>query len=383
MARSMAIFKAYKGPMVILALSATLIVAVALPKGASEQPKPQASTIEVDSQWNASVKRAVAKVGDEVEAGQELLILVDPKLESEILDLESQMKQAMLGTKVAVAEPGIIGGIGTVAKVVWETPAVSRPIESSLPPEVVKKSADPQTKIVESEMDKIVAAEKSIEGKILAKDEDLKAATKIVNGAEAEVITAQAAVDSSNIEQERLQKLFDMGAIPKNQLDQAVAGGDAASEILAGAKKRFADANEKQESIQRDIIDLRAKLSVLRDDMETLRAKLAEIKDKADGTTRAITKVQRQPARAKALKPIKKIVYGTAPESMAPLQVKLVDDVDPKEATRIEALRKKILELRQKRDSLKVRAPRSGRITFIAAPGLEVGMYDRLVQLQY
>jgi hypothetical protein len=381
MARSVAILKAYKGPMVILALSATLIVALALPRGASEKPTPQASTIEVDSQWNASVKRAVAKVGDEVEAGQELLILVDSKLEAEILDLESQLKQAMVGTKVAVAEPGIIGGIGTVAKVVWETPAVSGPIAASPPPEVVRKSADPQIKVVESEMDKIVAAEKIIDSKILAKDEELKVATKAANGAEAEVITAQAAVDASNIEQERLQKLFDMGAIPKNQLDQAVAGGDAASEVLSGAKKRFADANSKQEAIQRDIIELRAKLSVLRDDMESLRAKLAEIKDKSDTVSTTIPK--RQPARMTAPIPVRKVVYGSAAESMAPLQVKLVDDVDPKEATRIEALRKKILELRQKREALKIRAPRSGRITFIAAPGLEVGMYDRLIQIQF
>ena len=125
-------WRTLRGPMIVVALAATLILAFAFPR-TNLAYDPPSTDVEIGSRWDALVKRVEVQVGDIVKPGDPLLVLIDPKLEEEILSLEGDLKLAMLGTKEVVVEEGMTGLIGTLPRVVWTNPEPAKPTAPPAP----------------------------------------------------------------------------------------------------------------------------------------------------------------------------------------------------------------------------------------------------------
>ncbi len=363
--------RAFKGPMIVLALAATLIVAFALPRTAPVLDQPS-TDFEIESKWDAEVKRIEAQVGDRVEPGDPLLVLIDPKLEEEILRLEDELKLAMLGTKEVVVEEGMTGLIGNLPQVIWTTP---EPVKSKSAP-IDTSSADAAVKQISKKLAEADVQAKELAVEAQATDANLEEAKLAATLAETDVRNAEQGIDPAQKERDKLQRLYDMGAIPKKRLDAAIVALELASADAAAKKAAVMETQARIATLEKQIADQKASLSKL----EKERADLAEMLDAAKAKVADLHKLKDEtPSLAPTSQPTKKIVYGTAPENFAPVQVNLVDAEDPEQETKIAELRAKILELRKKRDILRITAPVGGTVKSIIEPGTKVANLDSLV----
>lgn len=367
-------FRAYKGPMVVLALAATLIVAFALPKAVQgDDDEPQ--TYEIASRWDAEVKRVEVKAGDRIEAGAPLLVLVDPTLEDEILRLENELKILTLGSKEAVVETGMLGSIGSLPRVVWTN---SEPITAAK-----IKTVTPDTSAIDSKVKGLSVDSESASVRAREVAVDVEAAEAAVGDAllkvqlaETDAKNAEQGMDAYQKEWDKQQRLYDIGAIPKKKLDASVEAFQTASADLVAKKSAVKDAQSNVSDLEKQLAELRAQLKELQKEVSGLSAKLDEAKTKAS-ELRKQKETTSLPVTTS--RPTRKIVYGTAPESLAPVQVNLVDVEDPEKESKIAELRSKIVELRKKRDSLRITAPVAGFVKFVIEPGTKVANLDSLV----
>lgn len=363
--------------MVVLALAATLIVAIAFPRE-SDVSEPKPTEFEVAAKGSAEVKRLEVKVGDQVQPGSPLLVMIDPVLEDEILKLENELKLLQLGTKEAVVEEGISGSIGSLPRVVWTqtgslpAPTTAKPIDTSAVDGAVKR-LDGQSRSA------------TIQAKELAVDvESVEAAIQDAHGtvvnAETDVRNAEQALEVTQKDWDKLQRLYDMGAIPKKKLDASVEAFQQASGDLASKKTAASEAGKNVRDLESRLSDLKERLAKANKDLANLGAKLTAEKSKAAELRKQKTET---PALATPSKPVKKIVYGTAPEPMVPLQVDLVDVEDPDKEAKILALQAKIADLRKRRESLRISAPVGGYVKSIVEPGTKVANLDTLVVIGF
>lgn len=366
--------RAYKGPMVVLALAATLIVAFALPKAiqvVDEEPKE----FEVASRWEAEVKRVEVKVGDRVEPGTPLLVLVDPKIESEILRLEDELKLANLASKEAVVETGMLGMIGTLPRVVWTEPT---PVTSARKnnPAPDTSAVDSQVKSLSSDSETASVKYKEISIDIEATEAAIQEANLKVVLAETDAKNAEQGMDAFQKEWDKQQRLYDIGAIAKKKLDASVEAFQTASSGLVEKKAAVKDAQAHVSSLEKQLSELKDQLVKLNKEISSLAAKLDLAKETA-------TELRKQkddiPSPLGVSRPVKKIVYGTAPESLAPVQVNLVDVEDPEKESKIAELKAKIFELRKRRDALRITSPVAGLVKSVIEPGTKVANLDSLV----
>lgn len=369
--------RAFKGSMVVLALAATLIVAVALPRATvTIDAKP--TEFEVAAKGAAEVKRLEVKVGDQVQPGAALLVLIDPAVEAEILQLENELKLLQLGTKQAVVEEGITGMIGSLPRVVWTntgslaTPPKSKPVDTSAIDGAVKQ-LDRQSQSVVVQIKELSADVESVEAAILEGN------VTVVN-AETDAKNAEQALDVAQKEWDKLQRLYDMGAIPKKKLDASVEAFQAASADVATKKSAVSEVSKNVRDLESRLADLKDRLAKANKEITGLSAKLASEKTKAVELRK---QKDETPSFMSPSRPVKKIVYGTAPETMAPLQVDLVDVEDPDKEAKILALQAKIAELRKKRDALRITAPVGGYVKSIVEPGTKVANLDTLVVIGF
>lgn len=362
--------RAFKGPMIVLALSATLILAFALPRNDAAFDPP-ATEFEVESQWDAEVKRVEAQVGDRVEPGDPLLVLIDPKLEEEILRLEDELKLAMLRTKEAVVEEGMTGLIGNLPQVIWTTPEPvklkSAPIDTS--------DADAAVKQISKELAEADVQAKELAVDAQAADANLDEAKLAATLAETDARNAEQGIDPAQKERDKLQRLYDMGAIPKKRLDAAVVALELVSADAAAKKAAVSEAQARIATLEKQAADQKASLARLEKERTDLLAKLDAAKAKAAELRK---QKDETPSLVSTPQPVKKIVYGTVPENLAPVQVALVDVDDPDQEAKVAELRAKILELRKKRDILRITAPIGGIVKSIIEPGTKVANLDSL-----
>lgn len=369
--------RAFKGSMVVLALATTLIVAIALPR-ATETIYPKPTEFEVAAKGSAEVKRLEVKVGDQVQPGSPLLVLIDPTVEEEILRLENELKLLQLGTKQAVVEEGITGMIGSLPRVVWTqtgslaTPPNSKPVDTSAIDGAVKQ-LDGQSQSMAVQVKELSADVESAEAAIL------EANVTVVN-AETDAKNAEQALDVAQKEWDKLQRLYDMGAIPKKKLDASVEAFQAASADVATKKSAVSEVSKNVRDLESRLADLKDRLSKANKEISGLSAKLASEKTKAAELRK---QKDENPSLMLPSRPVKKMVYGTAPETMAPLQVDLVDVEDPNKEAKILALQAKIADLRKKRDALRITAPVGGYVKSIVEPGTKVANLDTLVVIGF
>lgn len=365
--------------MVVLALAATLIVAIALPR-AAETIDPKPTEFEVAAKGSAEVKRLEVKVGDQVQPGTPLLVLIDPAVEDELLKLENELKLLQLGTKQAVVEEGITGSIGSLPRVVWTqtgsslpAPTKSKPVDTSAVDGAVKQ-LDGQSQSAAVQVKELAVDVESVEAAIQ------EANVTVVN-AETDVKNAEQSLEVSQKEWDKLQRLYDMGAIAKKKLDASVEAFQAASADVATKKSTASEAAKNVRDLESRLADLKDRLAKANKDVAGLNAKLASEKTKAAELRNQ--KVE-TPSLAAPSRPVKKIVYGSAvQETMAPLQVDLVDVEDPDKEAKILALQAKIAELRKKRESLRISAPVGGYVKSIVEPGTKVANLDTLVVIGF
>jgi hypothetical protein len=368
----------YRGPVIILLLAATLIAALAIPRqnlSIDRATKP----IEVVSNSDAIVKRVTHAVGDQVTVGEPLVVLSDPKLDAEINKLEDELKLAMLDTKIAVAEPAMTGLIGSLPRVVWETPEPSPTVTStaktSSPVAYSAKDAAPvdtaEKKALEKQADDLVSKSFNKDVAIEAANTELLETGGSVKAMEAKLAEAEKSRAAADAEKAKLEKLYDMGAIPKNKLDVRVEASSQAVQAINDTTAKLDSAKARQSDLEKQIAQLKMDLAELRKQLDDVRSKMNSVKAKVP-TSVAPTSEPVISKPAPRVKPVKKIVYGTAPESLAPVHVNLVDAPSETADQRIAAIRQKLIELKNLRDSLTIRAATSGKLLTLVQPGFQV-----------
>ena len=365
--------KPSKGSMIVLILAVTLIVGIALPR--KQDPEVQRPvSFQMDSQWDAIVKRSEVSKGSQVSPGDLVMVLVDPKLESEIVALESELKLAELGTMEAIAEPGMLGMIGAVPRVIWESP---KPEESTLPLPSKEIPSAPLSKPVKKDTTKLEREVKDAEKALAVVEAKVQSASDEQKILESDVAAAQANLDEAHKEHAKLQKLYDLGAIPKKQLDGAEGDAEVAGIRLNDVKQALAASVAKQEDLQKESVELRAQAAIAKEQLSGAVQMQAEvIVPSPTGELKSRNTVVTQ-------KPRKKVVFGTAPSSFAPVKVNLIEDETPAETKQIEEIRTKLLGLKSKRELLKVKALRAGRVRWIAESGTKVGVGEPLIEIEY
>lgn len=368
--------RALRGPMIVLALSATLILAFALPRNNAAYDPPS-TDVEIESRWDSEVKRVEVQVGDRVEPGDPLLVLIDPKLEEEILRLENELKLAMLGTKEVVVEEGMTGLIGNLPRVVWTTPEAVKPTNVPAAP-VDTSAADAAVSRISRELAVIDVQTKELSADADVVEANLAEANLAITLAETDARNAEQGVAPAEKERDKLQRLYDMGAIPKKRLDAAVATLELITADAAAKKAAVSDAQARVAALEKQVSELQARLTKLGSERTELAGSLGEAQAKAAELRKLKDET---PLPRPAAQPVKKMVYGTAPESLAPLQVNLVESDDPDQEAKVAELRAKVLALRKKRDALRITAPVGGVVKFVIEPGTAVANLDSLVTL--
>ncbi|MBC8064970.1 MAG: hypothetical protein H7Y17_09080 [Chlorobia bacterium] len=380
MPQSASNLRPYKGPAIVLALATTLIVALAIPRAINFEPVKQPTILK--SLWAADVKRSEFQVGDHVKVGDLMLVLTDPALEAEVARLENELKLAQLGTKEAVADSGMLGMIGSLPRVIWEMP--SKPIaKGPIEPKTMAAttpSAAPEVSALEKQADQLVSSSFNKEIDIEGKNAELQDATVAITLAESSVEPAQTANEASEKDRQRLQKLYDMGAIAKNKLDAGLVSKEQAAQDLEAAKSAVVEAKKKQADLEKELADLKSQLATLKSQLGAVRTKLTEAKSKVKVP---IESQRTETPSTIEQKRVRKVVYGTASGvSMEPLEVKLVDSTDPDQAKRIEEIRAKLIGLKAKREVLKIKATVTGRVESIAAASSRVVIGEKLFTIQ-
>ena len=368
----------YRGPVIILLLAATLIAALAIPRQ-SRSIDRATNPIEVVSNSDAIVKRVSHAVGDQVTVGEPLVVLSDPKLDAEINKLEDELKLAMLDTKIAVAEPAMTGLIGSLPRVVWETPepspTVTSPAKTSSPVAFLAKDAasvdTAEKKALEKQADDLVSKSFNKDVAIEAANTELLETGGSVRSMEAKLAEAEKSRAAADAEKAKLEKLYDMGAIPKNKLDAGVEASSQAVQAINDTTAKLDSAKARQSDLEKQIAQLKMDLAELRKQLDDVRSKMNSVKAKVP-TSVAPTSEPVISKPAPRVKPVKKIVYGTAPESLAPVHVNLVDAPSETADQRIAAIRQKLIELKNLRDSLTIRAAMSGKLLTLVQPGFQV-----------
>lgn len=373
----------YKGPVIVLVLSASLIAALAIPKVNTFIPAKQKPAFVMNSLANGTIKRSEATVGQFVKVGDPLLVITDPALEAEILRLENELKLAMLGTKEVVVETGMLGMIGSLPRVVYETeePRDLPKQEISTPPTSAPIRPKTASEIAAGEklVDDAISKVFNVEVAFAAKEVEQQEANVKVSLAETDLMNAERGNGTATKEKERLQKLYDMGAIAKNKLDSGLATSEQTAKEVEEAKAKLAQARETQSSLEKQVAQLKTDLASLRSQLESLRAKLKGVQAKVEPAKQALT----PGTTITAPRRVKRIVYGTSPEaSNAPVEVNLVDSKDPTQDKRVEEIRAKLLALKKKRDALRVTADVAGVITFLVTPNTDIRSGDHLVTIQ-
>ncbi len=368
-----------RAPMIVLALAATLIVAIALPKVGTDE-ESAAKEIEITSRWDAEVKRVDIAVGDKVEAGTPLVTLIDPKLEEEILQLENELKLTMLGTKEAVVEEGISGGIGSLPRVVWSNPAPA-PLPKKTPP-VDTSAVEGQVKTLSGQADAGQVLIKELSADKEVAEASAQEARVSLGLAETDVRNAESRLSDLEKDWDKMQRLYDMGAIPKKKLDASVEAFQSASADVVSLKDKVSSVQATIRDFEKVVSDLKDRILKANKDLADMNKKIDLAKNKAS----ELRKVKNDaPSEVVDAKPVKRIIYGSisTEESHAPLQVNLVDVEDPNKEARIAQLRTKILELRKKRDALRIVAPATGYVQSVIEPGTKVSNLDTLVVIGF
>jgi hypothetical protein len=370
--------RGYRGSAILVASAVTLIAALAIPRASQIQQSPRPAPVDVSSKWTAEVKRSEVQVGNYVAVGDPLMVLTDSALEAEIAKLESEFKLAMLGTKEAVAEPGMLGMIGSMPRVTWTLPRGEIASPQTSTPQVAPQTATNQASPLQKDLDAAIARESKASDDIDAKEVELQEVVASVTQAETELSDIQTSDEASTKETAKLQRLYDMGAIPKRRLDAAISVSDQTTKDLVDAKARLEAAKTHQADLEKELADLRAMMAKLKSQLDELRSKLNADKAKISPAPTAPPKSE-APTQPK---PVRRLVYGTSTESNAPVQVKLLDAEEPGEEQKIDTLHKKLLELKAKREELKIKATQAGRVTWIATPGTKLIPGAKIVTIE-
>ncbi len=362
----------YKGPAILVLLSASLIVAFAIPRTNFGPTDPE--LIELDAHWTATVKRNEVQVGDVVEPGQPLMVLVDPDLESKISQVEAELKQAMLGSKEAVVETEMLGMIGSLPRVTYELPS-----NKSVNPGAQTHSTRSETiqiKPLETAVEQLAAQIDRIQIEVEAKSAQSSETAVNLDLADTDLRLAAENLDLATKNRDKMLRLYDIGAIPKKRLDAAESDLVLSLANKENATVKVAEVIALQNEIAAEIVTLRDKQTKAIADLAAAKQKLSTASIQAKKVFLEIPSVT--PSRL-----VRKVVYGTSmSQNTAPLEVKLVDSIDPTQDQRVNEIRNRLMLLRSKRDALKVLAPVRGEVVEITAVGTQVARLDNLVKVK-
>jgi hypothetical protein len=146
---------------------------------------------------------------------------------------------------------------------------------------------------------------------------------------------------------------------------------------------KVVEATARQEQVEKLAVEIRAKLALAREELAEAERAPSASPNTAEGAKEHLVLPPVKLVPKKLAKPKKKVVYGSAPTSFAPVKVNLIEDETPAESRSIEEIRTKLLALKAKRDLLKVRALRAGRVRWIAESGAKIAVGDPLVEVEY
>lgn len=366
----------YRGPAITLGLAATLIAALALPYYVGS-PSPASTAMSLRSAAAGYVADVQVGVGQVVQKGDVLVRLSDTDLQAQIAQAQHELNILLGSSKTAVAEP-ILGGIGTVPRVVMipvkdENPLPAEPIASAPSKPVADPTLAAAKKQLASTQDEIAKAETP---GLQAQLDDAKG---LLSASQEALASAQAAQAVALKESDRMQKLFDMGAVAKRRSDAAKLTLESSNTEVTTQQERVNEAQAKVSDLQKQIDGAAARLETLKAKLAELNAKIAELSKKAD--TPAPTPAA--PAH-EAPKFVRKVVMSSAPiGSTAPLSVKLVDSEDPALQKKIDEAKAKLEALKTKLADLEIKAPFAGIVAkVLVKPGDAVTAASILVQVE-
>ena len=372
MSRSERKSRGWKGGAVGVGLASTLIIAFAIAKPSFQLPK-QNSEAHIAGPINGTVKRLEVRIGERIVQGENLLVLSDPGLEQQIQEAELALEQARASDLTAVAEPGMLGSIGSVTRTIWETPqveshsptkAIARTEPGQVPDTISPKIAEAKTKIA------------NLEHLIASKETSLQDAEANLAASQSAIQDAEDRSSSIAKDRDRHQRLYDIGAIAKRKLDDVLSAATQAEVEVKAAIATAEDRKVQRDQVQKDLLDAKAELNKERIGLDSLQNQAVRV-------TQAPAEIENEsrsgPAR---VLPRRRIAFGTSPESLAPITVKLVDSGDSAKDATIAALMEKVQTLRTQRERGILKSPVNGRITWIAPVGTQLKAGEVAVRIE-
>jgi hypothetical protein len=252
-----------KGPAILVLLSATLIVAFAIPRTNPGRTEPE--LIELDSHWTATIKRNEVRAGDVVEPGQPLMVLIDAELESKISQAESELQQAMLGSKEAVVETEMLGMIGSLPRVTYEMPAYKSVTSGATTRP--NRTETIQIKPLETAVEQLAAQVDRIQIEVEAKSAQINEMAVNLDLAETDLRQAAEDLDLATKNRDKMLRLYDIGAIPKKRLDAAESELASSQANRESASAKVAEVIALQKEIDAEIVTLRDRQTKLITDL--------------------------------------------------------------------------------------------------------------------
>lgn len=364
--------KRWRGGAVGVGLASTLIIALAIAKPSFEQPK-QLSETSISISFDGTVKRLEAGIGDDVVQGANLVVLSDPSLEEQIQEAELALEQARASDLTAVAEPGMLGSIGSVTRTIWETPRVEGHIHANV---IAKAEPVRVPDTISPKIAEVMKKIASLEQVIVNKGTSLQ-------DAEANLAASQSAVQDSEYrsssiakDRDRHQRLYDIGAIAKRKLDGVMSAATQAEVEVKAAIATAEDCKVQRDQVQKDLLEAMAELSKERIALESLQNQAVRV---TQTPAEIETKPPSVPTRAL---PRRRIVLGSSPESLAPISVKLVDSGDSNKDATIAQLKEKLQTLRKQRERGILKSSVSGQITWISPVGTHLKAGEVAVRIE-
>jgi len=362
----------YRGAAIATGLAISLIAAFAIPQYLGEPPKPTPVTVDLHPQLSGTISEIPIQIGQTVKKGDVLIKLSDPQLTQQLASAEQTFQEAKVEGKTPVVDAGMLGGIGSVPRV------VNIPVQGDiapLPSQPIAPAPDP----------KLLAELKSAQAALNAKPAQVQKLTDALNAAQADKDAATKADESAQTafadattrqaaagkDLDRMNHLWDIGGVAHKKVDAAQAAKATADADLATTQSQVDEAKAKLADLDKRIQETSDQIAKAKQDLDDLTKKVQQLQEKSKTAPQVEAP---KPLASTPVKFKKKVIYSTAPiGSTAPVSVKLVPTDDPTKQKAIETSHDDLVHLKSQLNKLTIDAPFDARIIkIIVKPGDQV-----------